>query len=710
MVVASTQTCWRDAAMAGMVRLEDANGTKYRMRPDLEICRWDAGDDGQPRWLIRDPVTEILDLLSWPESIMLPGLLKGMSVAELRRLVERQSTLRPDDADVLDFVKRLGGRGWLAGGAFWPNAGVRGRENRAMWLFSHYLYWRVTLWRPDAFLNRTLPLVRKLGSRCVVIAVLLLAVLGAYLTFPRWEEFLATATRLANWRNLPWILPAVVLVKLAHELGHAYAAKAGGARVDGMGVALVMLLPLPFVNVTDAWRLPGKRRFQVAAAGVMVEAAIAGLSLPAWAMAPPGRGKDLCLVFATTALASTLATNLNPGVRFDGYYMLSHLLGVENLRARASGLLIHGWRRIFWGMKTPDPEPALGIRKRCGMAAYAVFAWFYRLALFSGIALAVYRMFPKVFGIAMFATVWWSFALLPGFREMKALWTRRRIMGWRAGITCLVFLAAAAWLTLELPRRSALPAVIRGRESLLVSAVTGEILFADAEEGAPVVKGQTFARVRRMETEAGRIGAQWSAEEARMVAGTSWLSESGRALLMAREARAEAALMAQRVWQTREDLSIVSASADGILETWEPWVRKGTYVSRGTVLGRVRHPGASQIFSLVDVAAAKRYEPGQSARFFSASGGDWLEGTIVRIEPHRIDSLDDGILARLADGKWDGRTWRLSRPMNRIVVVLESDYRFNGQEGTVWITTKPYSLAREAWKWVSGLVMRESGT
>ncbi len=695
--------------MAGMVRPKREGGPVFRLRPDLEIRRWDAGDEGEPRQLIHDPVTGSLDLLSWPETLMLPGLRDGTSIENLRLGVERQSTLRPTDGDVGDFVRRLGLRGWLAGGAFWPAAPARRREGRLGRWFGHYLYWRITLLRPDGFLTRTLPIARLLGSRAVIVLVFLMAAFGVYLALPRWEEFASGIARLAQWRNVPWILPAIAAVKLVHEFAHAYTAKAGGARVDGMGIALVMLLPLPFVDVTDAWRLPSRQRFRVAAAGVLVEAAVAGLALPMWALAPSGRGKDLCLVFATAALASTLATNLNPGVRFDGYYMLSHLLRVENLRARSTGLFLRSWRRIFWGIDAPDPEPAIRGWRRRGLAAYAVYSWLYRLTLFSAIALAVYGTFPKVFGLAMFAAVWWSFALRPLAGELAGLWTRRKNMGWRAIVTCLALFGLGAWLGMSLPRRNGLPAVIRCRETPVVSAVAGEVVLALAKEGDRVEKGLTLARVRRMETEAARIGAAWSAEEARLQADTAWLSDSGRTLLSAREARAAASALASEVWQRREDLSLVSAPGDGIVETWEPWIREGAFVSRGAVLGRIRHPGKPTVAALVDVASAKRYEPGQSARFLPASGGEWLSGTVVRIEPHRVESLDDGVLAMTAGGKWDGRAWRLPGPMNRMVIAMDGDYAASGQEGMLWITTRPYSYAREAWDWAAGLAMRESG-
>ena len=66
------------------------------------------------------------------------------------------------------------------------------------------------------------------------------------------------------------------LVKVVHELGHAYVAKSFGCRIPTMGVALLVMLPVLYTDVGDSWRLPSRRqRLAIGVAGVAAELGLA---------------------------------------------------------------------------------------------------------------------------------------------------------------------------------------------------------------------------------------------------------------------------------------------------------------------------------------------------------------------------------------------------------------------------------------------------
>ncbi|NHW78486.1 site-2 protease family protein, partial [Escherichia coli] len=78
-------------------------------------------------------------------------------------------------------------------------------------------------------------------------------------------------------------------VKSLHELGHAFTAARYGLHVPAMGVAFMVLAPILYTDVTDAWRLSSRRqRMAIHAAGVIVELALASIALFAWALLPDG--------------------------------------------------------------------------------------------------------------------------------------------------------------------------------------------------------------------------------------------------------------------------------------------------------------------------------------------------------------------------------------------------------------------------------------
>jgi putative peptide zinc metalloprotease protein len=83
---------------------------------------------------------------------------------------------------------------------------------------------------------------------------------------------------------------------------------------------------------------------------------------------------------------STVVFNVNPLLRYDGYYILADLIQIPNLRSRANQYLTYVMERRLFGLKLPDFEATTGERQ-----------WF----VFFAIASFCYRMFV-VFAIALF--------------------------------------------------------------------------------------------------------------------------------------------------------------------------------------------------------------------------------------------------------------------------------------------------------------------
>jgi len=76
----------------------------------------------------------------------------------------------------------------------------------------------------------------------------------------------------------------------------------------------------------------------IGAAGMIVEIAIAILCTSLWHFLPDGAVRSSVFSIATATWVLTLLINLNPFMRFDGYFLLSDYLGVANLQQRAFSL------------------------------------------------------------------------------------------------------------------------------------------------------------------------------------------------------------------------------------------------------------------------------------------------------------------------------------------------------------------------------------
>jgi putative peptide zinc metalloprotease protein len=153
----------------------------------------------------------------------------------------------------------------------------------------------------------------------------------------------------------------VIVSALFHELGHAAGCRYGGARPGRIGVGIYLVWPAFFTNVTDSYRLSRAGRLRTDLGGLYFNL-IFMLVLAACYAATSA--EILLLVIALTHLE--MLEQLSPFVRFDGYFILSDLVGVPDLFARVTPVLrscLSRWRR--------DPR-ATGLRRS---ARIVIIAW-----------------------------------------------------------------------------------------------------------------------------------------------------------------------------------------------------------------------------------------------------------------------------------------------------------------------------------------------
>jgi putative peptide zinc metalloprotease protein len=204
-----------------------------------------------------------------------------------------------------------------------------------------------------------------------------------------------------NWRELSEnvldrvLLPENLLLlwlvfpvlKLFHEFGHAFAVKARGGEVHEMGVMILVLTPVPYVDASSAWAFRSKwQRIGVGAAGMMVELFVASIALFVWLSVEPGIFRALLYNVMLIAGVSTVLFNANPLLRFDGYYMLMDWLEIPNLRQRGTQYLIYLAERYLFGRR--ESEPPLSTRgERAWFVGWSLASFFYRILVIVAILL-----------------------------------------------------------------------------------------------------------------------------------------------------------------------------------------------------------------------------------------------------------------------------------------------------------------------------------
>jgi putative peptide zinc metalloprotease protein len=146
-----------------------------------------------------------------------------------------------------------------------------------------------------------------------------------------------------------------------HECGHAAGCRYGGARPGRIGVGLYLVWPAFFTNVTDSYRLSRAGRLRTDLGGLYFNAVFM-LALAGFYTATANQ--VLLLVIAFTHLE--MLEQLLPFVRFDGYYILSDLIGVPDLFARVAPIM-----KSAFAAGSGDPRVS-GLRRR---ARIAVTGW-----------------------------------------------------------------------------------------------------------------------------------------------------------------------------------------------------------------------------------------------------------------------------------------------------------------------------------------------
>ena len=126
----------------------------------------------------------------------------------------------------------------------------------------------------------------------------------------------------------------IMATVLLHELGHAAACVANKIKPGGIGFGFYLISPVFFADVTEAWRLDSKKRLVVDFGGIYIDMLICAF-FNAYLMYCYN---DFLFKIVIAKLLITLA-NLNPFLRFDGYWILSDFLNIQNMRKKSNECL-----------------------------------------------------------------------------------------------------------------------------------------------------------------------------------------------------------------------------------------------------------------------------------------------------------------------------------------------------------------------------------
>lgn len=472
------------------------------LRDDLEILRTNSREDGSPAWMIYDALRNKYFTLGLTAFKLIKHWVAGQDIVNFEKKV-KQEGLDVSKDEIVQFI------GFLQSNNLIIQPGDKGVMNlmqqrnatkQSWWMYviHHYLFFKFPLFKPDVWLDRTLKYVKFFASKKFRYITYVLGLIGLMVVVNQFEQFLTTFTYFFSTEGFFYYLITLVFIKSLHELGHAYVAKHYGCQVPSIGIAFLVMFPFLYTDTSDAWRLRDHReRLFINFAGILTEFHIAILSIFLWAVLPEGVLKSAAYFLATTSLISSITINVSPFMRFDGYYIFSDWLKVENLHPRSFALAKWWLREFLFGLNVPAPE-ILNPARRNALIIFAFFTWTYRFFLFLGIAFLVYHFAFKLLGILLFIIEIYWFILKPIITEVKQWWSIRKIIQFNQKVLrTMIFLGIGLFL-LIFPWKSSLkiPAVYEVENyTKIFSPYDGRIEKIFVKKNEMVKKGQILIQL-----------------------------------------------------------------------------------------------------------------------------------------------------------------------------------------------------------------------
>jgi putative peptide zinc metalloprotease protein len=471
---------------------------------------------GNSAYFVKDPLT--LKYFKFaPTEYQIFQLLDGeRTLEDIVATASRRFTLHKiSEIQLLALVQR-----WQKAGLLQEPGGMatvrvlsameRSSTGRWMKFMSSLLYMKVRAFDPDAMLNAIYPWVRWLFHPVGVFVALCSIISAAVLVASRFEEFtsqpeLQSLQSFFNVQNILWLWLAVGIVKVLHEFGHGLTCKHFGGECHAMGLLFMCFTPCMYCDVSDSWMLPNKwHRIAIAAAGVYVELLVASLATFIWWNTSPGILHSLAFSAMVFGSVQTLLINANPLMRFDGYYMMSDLLEVPNLRQRSYALAQYHLKKLVWGTRTAPPGTG-----GFWFVAYALIASTYRVLLTAGMI----WFFSRVLEPYKLASVGWvlsgmaftNMAILPVAQGIAAAVKNpaasRPSSWWRPILTAVVLIGLlAAFFLVPLPRLSYAVLTMEPAHTALISTSSrGLIIKQYVKPGQTVRQGDPVMELANVE-------------------------------------------------------------------------------------------------------------------------------------------------------------------------------------------------------------------
>ena len=585
----------------------------------------------------------------------------------------------------------------LDSGSFRSGSPDNGKRTGLLSYFNPF-WSKIPLCRPDRFLKSLTPILGWVFSVPMTLCgIVLIAVAGGAVCL-HWDRFLDTSEIVFSPSNWFWMLVVWVALKIVHETAHGLVCRRYGGEVREMGIVFILFAPMAYVDVTSSWRFSSKwQRIHVAAAGMYIELLLAAAAALIWARTDSEVMAHMLYNVIVMASFSTVVFNINPLMRFDGYYILGDLMEIPNLYTEGARYVrrLLGW--VFYG-RGFDTTQVLS----CGgwfTKIYGLAAAMWRLTICASLLVAATVMFHGAgIVIAMIGVLcWFGKPLIATVQDLYRRFHQARHTFVRA-VAVSLLLGAGTWavtMRVPWPGTVAAPAVVEYQDmSIIRSSVSGFVKHINVTTGQTVEKGDAILELRNDELVTEYEELQLTIKQCQNRHRTALNEQdAARAQVELRNRRA----LEQRLEEKRREYDglIVRAPVAGTIVGRDLECKVGTHVTRGQELLAVGVEDQKELIVCVSQDDIDQVLPrlGEPVRFRIGARPS-QRGTLTQIGPRDTKELPHPAMSSTAGGalavtepeseEGDTSDVELVEPRFKAVVSLDTaacrDY-FCGEQG-----------------------------
>lgn len=529
----------------------------------------------------------------------------------------------------------------------------RERRSKAKFNVAHISF---SAWDPDRYFDwLDAAAGRFIYSRWCVLSAVLLFAFETVIVVRNWHLIGPDTAMFFNFTEKGigdfarfWIL--ILIVGFIHETAHGLTCKHFGGQVHSMGLMFLYLAPCFFVDVSESWVSATKiQRLGTIIAGIWIELVVCAIAMIFWVNAPSG-GLFHTFLYEFILLTGIAAVviNLNPLIKLDGYYFLTEIIEIPDLKERSTAF-VSAWFQAKV-LRLPVEVPIVP-RRRVGLfVTYAMLSGTYSYLLLFVVVRFCYRTGTAWFG---------EFALIPaaalGFvlfrsrlrslkRVLKESWELqiRNRLKWRpayviAGFAVMALLFVPLWRD----REDAFFVVEPTELHAICAAVPGRVDAVLIHEGQQVQAGQPLLQMTSRQAASMRSSALAAMQNARFE--TFNAQVQGRSIGTAAADQVAAQRMTGLANEAHSSLEL-TAPADGTVLTENPGLLTAQDVGYGQPLLELAE-GARRVRVFIPTTALDRITPGSEVVLAMPGRFSMLRATLRPLEDEPV-TLPAGLVAR----------------------------------------------------------------